>query len=212
MAATGGAPDAVRAYILAAARRVIDARGLSATSTRAIAEEAGLSGAALYNYFGNRIDLLAAAVVDRATSLTSAIAEFPDFAGRATITGNLTWFVRTAVGVLDELVPLFAAAFSDAELMIAVRSRVANLSATAPLVDPPGVVAAYLRAEQRLGRVRPDVDCRAAACLVTALCHEDAFHTHLAGGGDRSAHHAEIAFLAAAVSDPESRHTEGELR
>jgi AcrR family transcriptional regulator len=211
IAVTGGDPQAVRAHILAAARRVIETRGLAATSTRAIAEESGLSGAALYNYFGSRLDLVAGAVVDRAASLTGAIAGFPDRAGRATIADNLSWFVGTAVGVLDELVPLFAAAFSDPELMAAVRTRIAALSTTTPLADPPGVVAAYLRAEQRLGRVRPDADCRAAALLVTALCHEDAFHNHLAGGGHRSAHQSEIALLAEAVSNPEPL-PEGELR
>lgn len=201
VALTGGDPVAVRAHILDATRRVIESVGLAAASTRAIADAAGLSGGTLYNYFDNRIELVAAAIVDRARLLTDVIADFPARAGGDTITGNLDFFVGRTVAVLDQLVPLFAAAFSDEQLMAAIRRQIQELSHTVPLADPPGVVERYLLAERDLGRVRMDVDCRAAALLVVGICHDDAFHHHLAGGlSQRLSHTTEMAFIADAVT------------
>ncbi|MFX0577922.1 TetR/AcrR family transcriptional regulator [Nocardia nepalensis] len=212
MATTGGDPDAVRAHILASVRRVIDTRGLAAASTRAIAEEAGLSGGVLYNYFGNRVELVAAAVVDRAATLTDAVGELAERAGRDTVAQNLCWFVDRAVRVLDDLVPLLAAAFSDERLMLEIRAQIARLPATRPLVDPPGVVERYLRAEQRLGRVRRDADCASVAHLVAATCHDDAFHRHLAGTGTpRRSHEPEMVLLAESITpDQDATETTGE--
>ncbi len=187
-------PQAVRAHILAAAQRVIDREGLALASTRAVAEEAGLAGGTLYNYFDSHTDLIAQAIVDRARDLADPIADLPARAGSVSVEANLGLFVSTAAGVLDRLVPVIGAAFSDPHLLRAVRRHMADVG---PFDDPALLLERYLLAERDLGRVAPDADCRAAAALVVSLCHDDAFHRHLVGDQDRPpSRAAELALIA----------------
>ena len=138
LAATEGDADAVRAHILAAALRAIRSKGLAGASTRAIADEAGVSGGTLYNYFGNRTQLVAKAIVAHAASLMGRVAALPARAGEHTVAENLTYFVREATSVLDELVPLVAASFSDGELLAVLRRELAGE------VDPAAFVVRSL--------------------------------------------------------------------
>ncbi|UXY30241.1 TetR/AcrR family transcriptional regulator [Streptomyces sp. HUAS TT20] len=178
--ATGGDTEAVREHILTAAYRVVARDGLAAASTRAIAEEAGLAGGTLYNYFGNRVGLVAAAIVHRARTITDPVADLPARAGIGTLAENLEYFADQASTVLGELVPLFAAAFSDTALLAEVRRRMAEVGM---LSDPATAVEQYLVAERRLGRIAADADCRAAASIVVSMCHDDAFQSYLHGDG-----------------------------
>jgi len=198
LAITDGDPDAVRNHIMQAANRVIRAKGLAAASTRAIADEAGVAGGTLYNYFDNHVQLLAKAIIQHTRHLTEPIADFPSRAGHATVAGNLTRFVRQAAPILDHLIPAFAAAFSDSELLDAVRREMADID---PLNDPARVVERYLRAERDLGRVSPDADCPAAAALVVSICHDDAFNRYLYRDRVKPKSRArEIALIARSVS------------
>jgi len=198
LALTAGDADAVRAHLLAAAHRVIAAKGLAAASTRAIAEEAGVSGGTLYNYFDNHTDLLAKAIAGRAATITRPIATLPTRAGRATVADNLAGFVRQAAVILDELVPALAAAFSDGDLLAAVRRE---LAAVDPVDDPARLVERYLLAERELGRVDAAADCRAAASLVVTICHDDAFNRYLHGAGRRAtSRRREIALIVRSIT------------
>lgn len=181
-AATGGDPEAVREHILAAAGRVIDAKGLAAASTRAIADEAGLSGGTLYNYFDGHTQLLAKSIVHRAAGLASPALDLPRQAGRATVADNLHSFMRQAAVVLDQLIPVLAATFSDSALLDAVRTEMAQ---AVMMHDPARTVERYLQAERALGRIAATADCRGAAALIVSLCHDDAFNRYLYGSGRR---------------------------
>lgn len=178
LAGTGGDPEAIRAHILDAAHRVIASEGLAAATTRAVAAEAGLGTGTIYNYFDDRISLLAGAILRRAQTLSEPLREMPGRAGSKTVAANLRLFARHAVSVLDEMVPLFAAAFADAELLRALRSQMMAAHAT---LNPAAPVEAYLLAERQLGRVAPDADCRAAASILISVCHDHAFQRHLGG-------------------------------
>lgn len=198
LALTDGDSEAVRQHVLAAARRVIDAKGLAAASTRAIAEEAGISGGTLYNYFDNHTRLLAQAIVGRASESTGPAQDLPQRAGHGTVADNLAYFLRQAATILDQLVPAFAATFSDSALLGAVR---AELGRAAPLNDPARTVEQYLRAERDLGRIASDADCRGAAALVVSLCHDDAFNRYLRGPGGRPrSRRKEIALIVRSIS------------
>jgi hypothetical protein len=102
----------------------------------------------------------------------------PSRAGRYTVADNLRYFARQAARILDELVPALAAAFSDSELLNAVRQEMADGDR---MNDPALFVERYLLAERELGRVSPEADCRAATALLASVCHDDAFQRHLRG-------------------------------
>ena len=209
MAATAGHHEAVRDHNQDAAQRVI-ARHARAASTRAIAAEAGLGAGTLYNYLDNRLQLLARAILRRAHILSQPLADLPSRAGRGTVAGNLRAFARRLATILYELVPLFAAAFSDTDLLDALRREISTgTHAAGQFAAQP--VERYLQAEQLLGRVAADADCHAAAALVVSLCHDRAFHRYFRGeSGSPRPLTREIDLIAHAVTaPPPSRPPEG---
>lgn len=202
MASTAGEHEAVRDHILDAAHRVITSQGLAAASTRAIAEEAGVGAGTLYNYFDDRLQLLARSMLRRGHLRSHSLADLPDRVGSDTVAGNLRLFVRRLETMLDELVPLFAAAFSDVDLLDALRHEMASHGRpSGPFATQP--VERYLLAEREIGRVAPDADCRAAASLVVSLCHDRAFHRFFHGATGRPKPRAgEIDLIVRAITTP----------
>jgi AcrR family transcriptional regulator len=202
MASTAGDHDAVRDHILDAAHRVITRDGLADASTRAIAEEAGVGVGTLYNYFDDRLELLAASVLRRVQILSGPLHTIASRAGKGTVADNLRRSAREVSDMLDRLVPLFAAAFSDTDLLDAIRRALSSGHPPAgPFVGHP--IEHYLLAEQELGRVLADADCGAAASLVLSLCHERAFLAHFLGKtGRRTSVAGEIDFIARSIVPP----------
>jgi AcrR family transcriptional regulator len=203
MATTAGEHQAVRDHILDAAHRVIARDGLAEASTRAIADEAGVASGTLYNYFEDRLDLIARAMLRRARILSAPLHDLPSRAGSGTVRENLRRFARQLSELLDNLVPLFAAAFSDAELLDAIRQTMSaghgSSGSSGPFAAHP--IEAYLRAEQAIDRVAQDADCAAAASLVLSLCHERAFLDHFFGrAGRRKSIAREVGFIAGSIS------------
>jgi AcrR family transcriptional regulator len=198
LADTGGDAAAIRNHILDAAHRVVSSQGLAAASTRAIAVEAGLGAGTLYNYFDDRLQLLAQSILRRATALADTLADLPARAGLDTVAENLRRTAGQALTSLDELVPIIAAAFSDPELLDAFRPEMARQQSS---IDPARTVEQYLVAERDLGRVRADADCGAAASLLISLCHDVAVHRFLRG--DTSTPRvptAEVGVIASALT------------
>jgi AcrR family transcriptional regulator len=202
MASTAGHHDAVRNHILDAAHRVIASHGLAAASTRAIAAEAGIGAGTLYNYLDDRLQLLARSILRRVQILSRPLADLPSHAGNGTVAGNLRQFARQVATILEELVPLFAAAFADTDLLDALRKETSTgAHAGGPFAGHP--VERYLLAERELGRVAPDADCHAAAVLVVSLCHDRAFHRYFRGEtGKPKPLTREIDLIAHAVTAP----------
>lgn len=196
--ATGGETQAVREHILDAAYRVIVAKGLSGASTRAIAAEADLGAGTVYNYFDNRLQLLAQAMLRRIELLARPVSDLPERAGKDTIAANLRYYARRISPTLDELVPLGAAAISDPGLLSVMRAEHANVESVHGSVI---ILSRYLLAEQRLGRISATADYQAAAAIVFRICHDQAFHRYLQGGSQRSeVLTREIDFVANALA------------
>lgn len=72
-----------RGSILAAARRVAEARGPAELSLRAAAAEAGYAPATVYAYFRNRAELVLALAADELGNLAKLMRETPDAATAA---------------------------------------------------------------------------------------------------------------------------------
>ena len=189
-----------RRLIQGKALELFASQGFAATTMEQIARAAGLGTGTLYNYFDDRLALLAQAVHRHAHVAFEPLHDLPSRAGSGTVAGNLRYFARKVSEVLDKLVPLFAAAFSEMELLHAIRRRMATHDAPHGLFAG-NAVERYLLAERELGRVFPDADCAAAAALVVALCHDRAFHRFFSGRAAAPASpEAEIALIAGAVS------------
>jgi AcrR family transcriptional regulator len=97
-----------REEILDAAERVFAERGIGEGSLRDIARASGFSTAAIYNYFENKSDLLAATLVRRGTGLLDAINAAA--VSEATSMGRLHRIVDATVAYFE--------AFPDFRLML----------------------------------------------------------------------------------------------
>lgn len=201
LASTAGDANAVRDHILDAAHRVIARDGLAAASTRAIAEEAGLGVGTLYNYFDDRLQLLAGAILRRTEVLSRPLSHLPSMAGSGEVASNLRISAERIEEVLDDLVPLVAAAFANVDLLDALRHETSQGHDTGPFrIDP---IERYLNAERELGRIAADADCRSAASLVMSLCHDSAFGRFFHGqGARRKSITGELDLIAHAVTSP----------
>ena len=198
VASTGGEAEAIREHILDAALRVIQSEGLASASTRAIASVAGIAPGTLYNYFDDRLQLLAQTILWRIYSLSQPIGETELQVGKGSIASNLHAFVRHSGIVMDELVPLIASAFSDTELLSALRHEMA---ASDSAFDPGHALQKYLVEERELGRVSRETHCSAVASTIVSICHDRAFHRFLFGDTRKTRPSLkEIDFIAGAIT------------
>lgn len=198
VASTGGEAEAIREHILDAALRVIQSEGLAAASIRAIASEAGIAPGTLYNYFGDRLQLVALSILRRIHVLSQPTGELELQPGKGSIASNLHVFVKHSSIALDELVPLTASAFSDTELLNALRSEMMNADNA---FNPGKYLQEYLLEERNLGRVTRETDCGAVASTIISICHDRAFQRFLIGDTRKAeAKLKEIEFIVEAIT------------
>ena len=197
LASTGGETEAIREHILESALCVIQSEGLAGASTRVIAAQAGIAAGTLYNYFDDRLQLLAQTILRHIRMLSQPVVDLTLQAGLGTVENNLRDLVRQAGKILDEVVPLIGAAFSDVELLDALQSETTK---THTSFNPVYLVERYLLAESKLGRISSDTDCNAAASTIISVCHDRAFQRYLHGGiNERDSEWREIDFITRAV-------------
>src|SRR5919205_1600896 len=165
-----------RERMVEAAERVMRERGLARSTTREIAREAGFSEGALYKHFDSKEDLFLHVLAERLPSFVALSKELPGWAGRGTVRETLEEVAHTALAFYAEGVPISASVFSEPELLARHAEEIRRRGAGPQKANE--AVAAYLRAEQDLGRVRRDVDPEAAAALLLGACFQRAFLRH----------------------------------
>lgn len=163
---TPEATDKLRASLIEHARRVVARDGASALTMRSLAAEAGCAVGLPYKVF-NRQELLMEVMQAQFDRLRSRAEDLIGRAGTGTVAGNLTRFAEpvlgsTAVSLVNQVVgdPALAQAFAE-------RFRGPD---TGPALFETAF-AAYLAAEQRAGRIAPDVDTRAFGFLLGGAIH-----------------------------------------
>jgi AcrR family transcriptional regulator len=121
----------------------------------------------IYRHFPDKASLFFAAILERNQPIIEWMSELPAHAGQDTVAANLTECLVRLSALRDEVVPLELAMLTDPEL---ARQHPRNGAVPPPglLPGPPEFVAQYLAAEQRLGRVRADVDPVQAAVIILA--------------------------------------------
>ena len=149
--------EATRERLIEATRQVVRDTGYSQATTRTIAHAAGVTEGTIYRHFPNKTALFFAAAMDRHTQIVAELSGLPAMAGQGTVAGNLTAALTSLAALREDIMPLELAILTDPDL---AAGRDAAVAAGVTAVDggPPEQIARYLAAEQRLGRVRPDLD------------------------------------------------------
>lgn len=149
-----------RQEILDRAIEVFERRGAARTSLRAIAEEVGVTHAALTHYFGSREELLVA-VYREAEQRPSADDDAPDEATPVELMRISAKENREIPGMVQLYSTLVAAALEtgNTSANAFVGDRFASLRAT---------MAERIRRNQREGTIRADLDAELVAALVIA--------------------------------------------
>lgn len=101
-------------------------------------------------------------------------------AGVGSVQGNLEAVARAALECYADAVPA-QAAVAPSWTPAASRGQRAHGAGAADPRRPDAALTAYLRLEQRLGRVQPDADLETAAALLLNACERRAFHQHFLG-------------------------------
>jgi AcrR family transcriptional regulator len=153
---------ATRARLIEATRTVVRDVGYAHASTRAIAQAAGVAEGTIYRHFPDKASLFFATILESNASVVAWVTTLPERAGAGTVEGNLADAAVRLAGLSDQIIPLELAVAADPELAAQRRQAMAAAGPSLP-PGPPEAVAAYLAAEQRLGRVRPDLDPQEAA-------------------------------------------------
>jgi AcrR family transcriptional regulator len=112
----GGDGQNLREYLIATAARLIDERGSAGLSVRDIAREAQVADGVLYNYFEDKEDLLAHALLVHVGTVMNAAPRLPP-AGTGTVAENLQLFIDSGLATLTRVVPAFAGLISQPNVL-----------------------------------------------------------------------------------------------
>jgi AcrR family transcriptional regulator len=168
---TGGART--RSRILDAAAHLMSTVGLTRTTTKEIAREAGCSEATLYKHFRDKEEIFIRVLRERAPRLSDALVQLPSRAGEGELVDHLEEVARVAVLFYRQAFPMAASLFASPDLL-ATHRRKLELDAAGPH-EATQHLAAYLSLEQNLGRIAPGIDPNAAATLLIGACFHRAF-------------------------------------
>jgi AcrR family transcriptional regulator len=157
--------DATRARLIEATRSVVRESGYAHASTRAIAQAAGVAEGTIYRHFPDKAALFFATILESNAPIVAWVTSLPARAGEGTVEGNLIDAAVRLAGLRDQIIPLELAIAADPELAAQRRQAMAAAGGSLP-PGPPEAVAAYLAAEQRMGRVRADIDPQEAAAVI----------------------------------------------
>jgi AcrR family transcriptional regulator len=182
----------LRQHLIASAARLIAEHGGSGLAVRDIARQARVADGVLYNYFEDKDDLLAQALLAHVGSVMAARAAAP-LAGTSTVAENLRLFIEGGVATLSQVAPAFAGLVSQPGVLARFHAMVggdAAFGSDMPGDDQPGdgseggrdpgpsgprgfpeILRGYLAAEQRIGRIDQAADVEAAVTLIVGTIH-----------------------------------------
>ncbi|MFF8375087.1 TetR/AcrR family transcriptional regulator [Streptomyces sp. NPDC015661] len=162
-----------RTRIVDAARDLMRTAGLARTTTKEIAKAAGCSEAALYKYFSSKEELFLTVLNERLPQLGGLLGTLAADPGGRTVEENLTEVARQAALFYEQTFPVVASLYAEPQLKR--RHEEAMRTYGSGPHKPIEGLAAYLRAEQRHGRISPDADPVAAASLLLGACVQRSF-------------------------------------
>ncbi|MBO8191623.1 TetR/AcrR family transcriptional regulator [Streptomyces oryzae] len=186
-----------REQILDAAAEILRTRGVSYATTKEIALASKVSEPTLYKYFGDKERLLLAVLQERVPGL-SRVSAHP---GEATVEANLTELTHAALDFYQQAIPMMGAMLADPQRMAAHQEAMSRLNAGPD--RPVAAFAAYLRAEQELGRIDAGANPETMATLLIGGCFYEAFlRYYTQGPGAPAAPRERATALVRGVLEP----------
>ena len=205
----------LREHLIRTAARLLDERGSAGLAVRDIAREAQVADGALYNYFEDKEDLLAQALLAHVATVMSEAPRMPE-AGTGTVAENLTVFIDRGMESLYRVVPAFGGLMSQPGVLRRFHEMVGGdqaFAAPAGSAEPgdqepgggsrgpeqrvedspeprslPDILRHYLEGERQLGRIDDGADLDAATSLIVGAVHGQVLPRVLfAPPGDRPA-------------------------
>lgn len=156
--------------LIASTRQVIKEYGYANTTTRRIAEAAGVTEGTIYRHFPGKRALLVAAVVHENPQVVAELSALPNRAGQGSVQENLTRALSRLATLREDILPLELAMLTEPDL---IEDRLETPdempAAMSDVPRPADFLGQYLKAEQRHGRVDIDVDAQAASMMLLAL-------------------------------------------
>ena len=154
-------------------------KGLVRATTKEIARAAGLSEGTLYNHFANKEELFLCTLNELPSGFISLIRGLHERVGTETVATVLSRVAASALEFYAEAVPMGASFFADPELLTRHRELLQQRGAGPQRANE--AVAAYLRAEQKLGRVRGDADPEAVAYMLLGALYQHVYWRQFQG-------------------------------
>jgi AcrR family transcriptional regulator len=158
-------------------------------TTRDIARAAKVAEGALYHHFHDKAELMLSVVLHQLGDFPEVLQSLPLQVGQNTVEKNLGRVLESAYAFHHRIAPLVCSLFADQELLGRVRGMMHERSMGPARTT--SVIAAYLRAEQQLGRVLPAAAPETIADLMIAVSFNTALRDHFffgGSGGDVKAH------------------------
>ena len=178
-----------RQALIDAALAVFLQRGFARATTREIAQTAGVAEGTIYRHFADKYALFHEVFLSLTVEVVAELQRFRERAGKSTVRDNLESLFTLVGDIQEQLSSLMASMWADPELAKNVAARAHELAPEGFV--PPGpvaTVAEYIRAEQKLGRIRNDVDATEAAAVVVSVPFaagmERALSTHPGASGE----------------------------
>src|SRR6516225_10425428 len=107
----------LREYLIATAARLIGERGSAGLAVRDIAREARVADGVLYNYFEDKEDLLAHALLAHVGSVMASAPQLLPLPGEGTLAENLRVFIEGGMASLMRVTPAFAGLLSQPKVL-----------------------------------------------------------------------------------------------
>ena len=112
-----GSGQNLREYLIVTAARLIDQRGSAGLAVRDIAREAKVADGVLYNYFEDKEDLLAHALLAHVGNVMASAPQLLPPPGEGTLTENLRVFIEGGMASLLRVTPAFAGLLSQPKVL-----------------------------------------------------------------------------------------------
>lgn len=164
---TGVALRDVRLQLFDAAEKVMLRDGPSALTSRAVTTEAGVAKGVLHRHFTDFDDFLAEFVLDRRARMAPRAEQLLGAVGTGDVVDNVAAALESVFGsVAMAILPLIT-------FRVALRARLRETwPAGVPiLTDAVEMIADYLGAEQRRGRIAPDAEVDGLAPMLVGTAH-----------------------------------------